>query len=196
MQLVCCPLPETKIAGQKVSLVISLDVAWLLFHHAFVNRACTTNGLSPDHGVQSAERQRTKEVNSAVVGKLIAHSPPLLLWLLSQVELHLPLCHPDQLVDKIRQLAQSQPFSWPIDPTEVADRIEIRSARFVHKIQALSLKPVVASESSCKLNQPLIGAGQSFDRHRRGANGGLDWATADQGQFLAGTFQICRTFDS
>ena len=43
-----------KSPDRKSSLVISLlDVAWLLFHHAFVNRACTTNGLSPDHGVHN-----------------------------------------------------------------------------------------------------------------------------------------------
>lgn len=153
MQLVCCLLPETKIAGQLVSLAISLDIAWLLSRQVPDKPAYSPKKVGEFQCLPSADQRRSDDESSALVASLLAHSPPLLLWSVSQVELQLPLGHPDQLVDKVRQFAVSHACSRPIDCSPISDKIEIRAARFVNRLQALSSKPVVASDSGCQLNQ-------------------------------------------
>ena len=156
MQLVCCPLPETRIAGQQVSMAISLDIAWLLSRQFPENPtgASTESGEAPC--LQTSDNRRPDDGSPSKVANILAHSPALLLWSVSQVELQLPLCHPDQLVDKVRQFAVSNACSRPVHCSSVSDRIEIRIARFVSKLQASSSKPVVASDSHCKLNQAFV----------------------------------------
>ena len=148
MQLVCCPLPETKIAGQKVSMAISLDIAWLLSRQFPENPtgASTESGEAPC--LQTSDNRRPDDGSPSKVANILAHSPALLLWSVSQVELQLPLCHPDQLVDKVRQFAVSNACSRPVHCSSVSDRIEIRIARFVSKLrhrrrnQSLLLIPI------------------------------------------------------
>ncbi len=156
MQRVCCPLPETEIAGQRIGLAISLDVAWLLMQRG-LTQAAPASQAAPFHSIQGTSDEPGPVDNSKVgVAELLIYSPSLLLWSIAQLELQVPLYHPDQLVDKMRQVVDFQLPVGKVKLTPQANRIEIRTVRFVGKLQELATNPTVPAGSDCKLNQALV----------------------------------------
>jgi signal transduction histidine kinase len=142
MRLVGCPLPETQIAGQRAFLLISLETAWLLRQ-------------KPNRGEANTEREFGDPVSSDILTTLLAHSPPLLLWCISRMELEIPLCHPNQLLDKLARLLETAPDTSAGSILPGGDRLEMRTARFVERIERLAHRDQTAESDGCEFNRGL-----------------------------------------